>query len=100
MNCRNLRLFVLRTVQGAVLALAVWQFHALASSPKQILQPSSDDVVLEVLPTINTDLPRAQRACQPVHNVDSALKPADVNAATVQARQNIAVARRTGDSRY
>ncbi|WP_309679978.1 hypothetical protein [Polaromonas sp.] len=74
------------------LALAAWlvaaPFSALAVTE---LQPTRDDDVLEVLPAVTRNRP-AQAASAP--------KVADPSAAARQARQDIAVARQTGDTRY
>lgn len=69
---------------------------ALASAPLSALavtalQPSRDDEVIEVLPTITRSRPA---------RVASASGLIDPAAAAVQARQAIAVARQTGDTRY
>lgn len=72
-------------VLGLVLASA--QLSALAVTA---LQPSRDDEVIEVLPVITRSRPA------PVASA-SGLDPA---AAALQARQAIAVARQTGDTRY
>ncbi|UUZ63035.1 hypothetical protein LP417_25230 [Polaromonas sp. P1-6] len=69
------------------LALASAQ---LSASAVTALQPSRDDEVIEVLPVVTRSRPA------PVASA-SGLAPA---AAAVQARQAIAVARQTGDTRY
>ncbi len=71
-----------------VLALAAVQLSALAVTP---LQPSRDDEVLEVLPAVTRSRP-ARAAAAP--------RAVDPAAAALQARQDIAVARQTGDTRY
>jgi len=68
--------------------LGAAQLSALAVTE---LQPSRDDEVLEVLPAVTRQRPA--RAA-------SAAKTADPAAAALQARQDIAVARQTGDTRY
>ena len=71
-----------------VLALAVAQLSALAVTE---LQPTRDDEVLELLPAVTRNRP-AQAASAP--------KAANPAAAALQARQDIGVARQTGDTRY
>lgn len=70
------------------MALAAAQLSALAVTA---VQPSRDDEVLEVLPAVTRIRP-PRSASAPV--------AADPVAAAVQARQDIAVARQTGDTRY
>ena len=69
-------------------ALAFAHFNALAVTA---LQPSRDDDVLEVLPTITRNRPTSSAAARPV---------ADPALAALAARQNIAMARETGETRY
>ena len=71
-----------------VSALAAAQLSALAVTE---LQPSRDDEVLEVLPAVTRSRPARATAAPLV------LSPA---AAALRARQDIAVARQTGDTRY
>jgi hypothetical protein len=87
-----------RTALAAVVALAAWHTHALAANPLQPLQPGKDDEVLEVLPAITRTRPA--RSAPAGTASTSAPKAADPTAAAVQARQDIAVARQTGDTRY
>ena len=75
----------------AGLLLAV-QFNASAATA---VQPVRDDEVLEVLPGVTRNRP-AQTAAAPATSV-RASHPAAVAA---QAREDIAVARQTGDTRY
>lgn len=69
-------------------ALAFAHVNALAATA---LQPSHDDDVLEVLPAISRNRPTSSAAARPV---------ADPALAALAARQNIAMARETGDTRY
>ena len=91
------------TLLTGLLALAAWHFNALAATP---LQPSRDDEVLEVLPATTRMRPArtgpANTASSSLASpaTASAPKSADPAAAAAQARQNIAVARQTGDTRY
>ena len=71
-----------------VAALAFAHFNALAVTT---LQPLRDDEVLEVLPAITRNRPTSSAVARPV---------ADPALAAVAARQNIAMARETGDTRY
>ena len=71
-----------------VSALAAAQLSALAVTE---LQPSRDDEVLEVLPAVTRSRPARATSAPP------ALSPA---AAALRARQDITVARQTGDTRY
>ncbi len=81
-----------------VLLLSTLSLNALAVTP---LQPAKDDEVLEVLPAITRTRPaRTGFASGTSATVASAAKLADPAAAAVQARQDIAVARQTGDTRY
>ncbi|MDB5868181.1 MAG: hypothetical protein JWP96_513 [Polaromonas sp.] len=73
--------------------LTALQFQAVAAT---VVQPTRDDEVLEILPAVTRNRPaQAALAAPPA-------RPASVNAAAVaqQARQDIAVARQTGDTRY
>jgi hypothetical protein len=75
---------------------SVWLALALAAAQTAVvaaplLQPSSDDQVIEVLPAATRGRP-AQTSAAP--------KPANPLAAQLQARQDIGVARQTGDTRY
>lgn len=69
-------------------ALAFAQVNALAATA---LQPSRDDEVVEVLPAVTRNRPTSSAAARPV---------ADPALAALAARQNIAMARDTGDTRY
>lgn len=101
MNCKNQHAFIFRMVQCAVLATAVCQFHPLAARPAQNMQPATDDVVLEVLPTVTRFRPaRSMPDARQAVAANLVAKPVDASAAMAQARQDIAVARRTGDTRY
>lgn len=71
-----------------VLALAAVQVSALAVTP---LQPTRDDEVLEQLPAVTRSRP-ARAASTPM--------APDPATAAAQARNNISVARQTGDTRY
>jgi hypothetical protein len=72
------------------LALAALQSSAFAVTT---LAPGRDDEVLEVLPAITRS--------RPAGNAVSSLAPVrNAGAAATQARQDIAVARQTGDTRY
>ena len=68
------------------------QIGALAATP---VQPVRDDEVLEVLQTVTRNRP-----VQTVLPAGSKAKSADPAAAAKQARQDISVARQTGDTRY
>ena len=68
------------------------QIGALAATP---VQPVRDDEVLEVLQTVTRNRP-----VQTVLPAGSKAKSADPAAAAQQARQDISVARQTGDTRY
>ena len=57
-------------------------------------------MMLEVLPTITRTRPVRSVPASMFVTSGLALKQADADAATEQARQNIAVALGTGDSRY
>ena len=72
--------------------LATFQLACLAATP---LQPLRDDEVLEVLPAVTRSRP-PQAATTPSPR-PAALDPA---AALKQAREDISVARQTGDTRY
>ena len=91
------------TLLTGLLALAAWHFNALAATP---LQPSRDDEVLEVLPATTRMRPArtgpANTASSSLASPSTASSPkaADPAAAANQARQDIAVARQTGDTRY
>lgn len=69
-------------------ALAFAHFNALAVSA---LQPLRDDAVIEVLPAITRNRPTRSPTAPPV---------ADAVLAALAARQNITMARETGDTRY
>ena len=71
-------------------ALAALQLSALAVTA---VQPGADDAVLEVLPAITHFRPARAAAA-------SLAKVANPAAAALQAREDIAVARQTGDTRY
>lgn len=74
----------------ALIGLAALHVSVQAATP---LAPAKDDTVLEVLPTITRVRPKA--------TVNPTANPtADPTAAATQARQHIAVARQTGDTRY
>ena len=77
-----------RFSKWTVLALTAAQLSALAATS---LQPSRDDEVLEVLPAITRNRPAGP---------DAARRAADPAAAALAARQHIAMARQTGDTRY
>lgn len=107
MTHRTLHRTLSRTALAAMLALAALHFNALAVNPLQPLQPGNDDEVLEVLPAITRTRPvrsptasSASAAAVAASASATAPKPADPAAAAVQARQDIAVARQTGDTRY
>ncbi|CAM3568185.1 hypothetical protein [Polaromonas hydrogenivorans] len=72
--------------------LAAVQLHAVAATA---LQPLRDDEVLEVLPAVTRSRP-AQSAT--AFTLGAA--PGDPAAAARQAREDISVARQTGDTRY
>ncbi len=80
------------------LKAAAWIASLCAAIPLPALavtavQPTSDDQVIEVLPTVTrTRLPRSSTAAQ--------LTPADAAAAARQVHEAISVARQTGDTRY
>ena len=75
----------------AGLLLAV-QFHAAAATA---VQPVRDDEVLEVLPAVTRHRPAQASAASATRAPAS-----DPVAAAAQAREDIAVARQTGDTRY
>ena len=93
MTLRNLwrsRLLRSGARRWLALALAAVQFSALAVTA---LQPAGDDEVLEVLPAVTRSRPARATA-------SASAAPADQAAAVLVARQDIAVARQTGDTRY
>ena len=69
-------------------ALAAVQLGALAATT---LQPSNDDEVLELLPAITRNRPAGPAAAR---------QPADPAAVALAVRQDIAMARQNGDTRY
>jgi hypothetical protein len=71
-----------------VLALAAAPLCAIALTP---VQPVRDDEVLEVLPAVTRSRPA---------RASSATRVTDPAAAALRARQDIGVARQTGDTRY
>lgn len=71
--------------------LAAMQLHAAAATA---LQPLRDDEVLEVLPAVTRSRPAQSAALIP------GAAPGDPAAAARQAREDISVARQTGDTRY
>ena len=71
-------------------------FNAMAVAP---MQPTRDDEVLEVLPAITRTRP-ARTAPAGAASASPATKAPDPVTATTLARQDIAVARQTGDTRY
>lgn len=75
---------------GLAGALAALQFNALAVTA---LVPGRDDEVLEVLPAVTRIRPAASAAM-------SQTRAPNAPVAALQARQDIAVARQTGDTRY
>ena len=83
---------------AALIALVLLpvHFNAMAVAP---MQPTRDDEVLEVLPAITRTRP-ARTAPASAALASPATKAADPVTATTQARQDIAVARQTGDTRY
>lgn len=75
--------------------LATMQFHAAAATA---VQPVRDDEVLEVLPLVTRNRPAVTAALPTAKAVTAAsLSP---GAAAQQAREDISVARQTGDTRY
>ena len=72
----------------AAMALAALQCGAMAVT---LLQPANDDEVLDVLPAVTPYRPPRQGATAAAANP---------SVAALQARQDIAVARQTGDTRY
>ena len=91
------------SLSWTVLILAALHFNALAVTP---VQPSKDDEVLEVLPAITRTRPartgpaNTASASLPSPTTAAAAKAADPAVAAAQARQDISVARQTGDTRY
>jgi hypothetical protein len=77
-------------------ALAAVQLGTLAATP---LQPAHDDEVIEVLPTITRNRP-ARAVPLPQTAAQTMAQVADPAAVALTARQNIALARQTGDTRY
>ena len=91
---------LLEALRAALLALLLLptHFNAMAVTP---LQPSKDDEVLEVLPAITRTRPlRSGPASTSSATPVAPAKALDPAAATALARQDIAVARQTGDTRY
>ena len=98
-----------RHLRWILLALAAFQINVQAATP---LAPAKDDEVLEVLPAVTRNRPaRTSGAATSVTAATAATgagvvntpipaRPADAAAAVAQARQDIAVARQTGDTRY
>ena len=91
---------LLEALRAALLALLLLptHFNAMAVTP---LQPSKDDEVLELLPAITRtrplrSVPAGTSSATPV----APAKALDPAAAIALARQDIAVARQTGDTRY
>ena len=89
---------------AALIALVLLpvHFNAMAVTP---MQPSRDDDVLEVLPAITRTRPARNVPASATPGTSSATpvspaKAADPTAAAAQAREDIAVARQTGDTRY
>ena len=80
---------MLRYSRWLVTALALVPLAALAAT---VLQPARDDEVLEVLPTITRVRPPA--------GAPAARPAADPAVAALAARQHIAMARQSGDTRY
>lgn len=86
------------TSLAGVLVLSTLHFNVLAVTP---LQPTRDDEVLEVLPAITRTRPvRSGPASAGSAVTASAPNAANPAAAAAQARQDISVARQTGDTRY
>ena len=91
------------SLSWTVLILTALHFNALAVTP---VQPSKDDEVLEVLPAITRTRPartgpaNTASASLASPTTASAAKAADPAVAATQARQDISVARQTGDTRY
>ena len=105
MTHRTLHCTLSRTALAAILALSALHFNALAVNRLQPLQPAKDDEVLEVLPAITRTRPVRSAPASSASAVALAAsattpKAADPAAATAQARQDISVARQTGDTRY
>ena len=101
MTIRRIHRSFFRPVLAATVVLAALHFNALAVTPLGPLQPSRDDDVLEVLPAITRTRPaRTGPASVASASAASAPKVGDPAAAAAQARQDIAVARQTGDTRY
>jgi hypothetical protein len=89
----SMRRFAIRPRSGPgfvwlALGLVAVQLAAVAAP---LLQPSSDDQVIEVLPAVTRGRP------PPISTLPKPVNPA---AAQLQARQDIGVARQTGDTRY
>ena len=86
-------------LRWALLALAAFHINLQAATR---LAPAQDGDVLEVLPAVTRNRPArtASAAAAAAINPPIAGKPADASAAAAQARQDIAVARQTGDTRY
>ena len=89
---------------AALIALVLLpvHFNAMAVTP---MQPSRDDDVLEVLPAITRTRPVRNVPASATSGTSSATpvsppKAAEPTAAAAQAREDIAVARQTGDTRY
>ena len=113
MTHKNLHRNFAPAALAATLALAALHFNSLAATPLQPLQPAKDDEVLEVLPAITRTRPvrsasahSASAAAMAASATTSAITPASAPkaaepaAAAALARQDIAVARQTGDTRY
>ena len=104
MTLRSLSPLFFRSTPVVVLALAALHFSALALNPLQRLQPGNDDEVLEVLPAVTRVRPaspaRTGAASAPSATPAPPPKAADPAAAAAQARQDIGVARQSGDTRY
>ena len=89
---------------AALIALVLLpvHFNAMAVTP---MQPSRDDDVLEVLPAITRTRPVRNVPASAASGTSSATpvsppKAAEPTAAAAQSREDIAVARQTGDTRY
>ena len=101
MTLRSLHPLFFRSPPVVVLALAALHFNALALNPLQRLQPGNDDEVLEVLPAVTRTRPaRTGAASAPSATPAPPPKAADPAGAAAQARQDIGVARQSGDTRY
>ena len=83
-------------LRAVALALAALELSAIAVTA---VQPTRDDEVLEVLPAVTRNRPVRSTSAAASASA-SVVMPVNPATAALQARQDIAVARQTGDTRY